>query len=413
MSQLSKGDTFADGQQLTAARLNQLVDSGQLLVGAITEQTAMTANTLEATDAVIVSDSGVLKKATIGDIINSNLPVATSALTTPVINGSANNDVVLTPYDGVNVTGKVFTSSDGITAVVTSVAHGLQTGQVVSVTASNTIYSGTYAVIVLSVDTFSYKVRQTTPVAASGTCSYTKKATELVKGNKSSTENSFVGGSSTILGSQIIAGNESIDGNLEVVGTMSVSGQSTFTVAPKLGTTAINPRLDYFVQTRHIPTYTSSWGGLQNLVNIYGTKIPYLDITFTPQKAGNKVILTWNILGECSNSGADVVFLVTRTPNSGVGAGVPVALPESVDASNNTWSGIATMYDGDDSTTPQGITVKIFDLNTLDVECTYSVHFRSTNNRVVTFFLNRSVASAGALDRETGLSVGHALEIYT
>ena len=58
MAQLSKGDTFADGQQLTATRLNQLVDSSQILVGAITEQTAITAGTLEATDTTIVSDAG-------------------------------------------------------------------------------------------------------------------------------------------------------------------------------------------------------------------------------------------------------------------------------------------------------------------------------------------------------------------
>jgi hypothetical protein len=95
MAQISKGDTFTDGQQVTGARLNQLVDASQLLVGAITDQPSITANTLEATDSTIVNDAGVLKEATIGDILNSNIPVTTSS-----INGVAGADIVLTPAAG-------------------------------------------------------------------------------------------------------------------------------------------------------------------------------------------------------------------------------------------------------------------------------------------------------------------------
>jgi hypothetical protein len=92
MAQISKGDTFVDGQQVTGARLNQLVDSSTLLVGAITDQPNLTANTLEATDSTIVNDAGVLKEATIGDILGSNIPVATSAIV-----GGAGVDITITP----------------------------------------------------------------------------------------------------------------------------------------------------------------------------------------------------------------------------------------------------------------------------------------------------------------------------
>jgi hypothetical protein len=409
MPQISKGETFADSQQLTATRLNQLVDSAQILVGAITDQPSITANTLEATDSTIVNDAGTLKEATIGDILNSNLPVTSSIVTTSAVNGSANSDVIITPNDAVAVTSKVFTSADGITSVVTSVAHGFQTGQVINITASIAAYSGLYAITVLTVDTFSYKIRQTTPVAASGTCSYTRKGTELVKGSKSTLYNSYIGGSSTIEGSQIVRGNQSIDGNLEVVGT------ATFNNAPQVLTSVIKPRFDYFVQTRAQAVYNSGWGGLQNLANIYGTKLPLVDITFTPQKAGNIVVLCWSLFGEGYNAASDMVFLVTRTPNSGVGAGVPVHLPDAVDASNNTWSGVTTCgHDGNDATTPSTVTVKIVDLNTLDVSCTYSVYFRSANNRLSYWHFNRAVnGTGGALDLENGLSLGHAHEIYT
>lgn len=104
MPQISKGDTFANSQQLTAARLNQLVDASTLLVGAITEQPSITANTLEATDSTIVSDAGTLKKATVGDILNSNLPVTTSSIT-----GGSGVDIVITPASGreVDIAGRL------------------------------------------------------------------------------------------------------------------------------------------------------------------------------------------------------------------------------------------------------------------------------------------------------------------
>ena len=95
MAQISKGDTFVDGQQVTGARLNQLVDASTLLVGAITDQPSITANTLEATDSTIVNDAGVLKEATIGDILNSNLPISTSSIT-----GGAGVDITVTPAAG-------------------------------------------------------------------------------------------------------------------------------------------------------------------------------------------------------------------------------------------------------------------------------------------------------------------------
>jgi hypothetical protein len=95
MAQIQKGDTFTNGQQVDATRLNQLVDSSVLLVGAIVEQPNITPNTLEATDSTLVNDGGVLKEATIGDILNSNLPVRTSSIT-----GGVGTDIVITPNVG-------------------------------------------------------------------------------------------------------------------------------------------------------------------------------------------------------------------------------------------------------------------------------------------------------------------------
>lgn len=94
MAQISKGDSFIDGQQVTGARLNQLVDSSTLLVGAITDQPAVVANSVIATDSTLIANS-TLKKATVGDVLNSNLPITTSSIT-----GGAGVDIVVTPASG-------------------------------------------------------------------------------------------------------------------------------------------------------------------------------------------------------------------------------------------------------------------------------------------------------------------------
>lgn len=98
MAQIQKGDTFTNGQQVDATRLNQLVDSSVLLVGAISEQTTMTPNTVESTDQTIINDGGVLKKTTVGSILNSNLPVTTSSIT-----GGSGADIIVTPSAGQKV----------------------------------------------------------------------------------------------------------------------------------------------------------------------------------------------------------------------------------------------------------------------------------------------------------------------
>jgi len=94
MAQISKGDTFTDGQQVTGARLNQLVDSATLSVGAITDQINITANTVASNDSMLLYDLSVtaLREASVSDVLNSNLPVTTSAIT-----GGAGVNVVITP----------------------------------------------------------------------------------------------------------------------------------------------------------------------------------------------------------------------------------------------------------------------------------------------------------------------------
>jgi hypothetical protein len=129
MAQFSKGDTFVDGQQVTGARLNQLVDSAVLLIGAITEQTTMAANDVSSTDGLLINDGGVLKKTTVGDVLNSNLPVTTSSVA-----GGTGVDLVLTPAAGqkVDIAGNI--EADDITAT-----DDVSVGGDLTVTGSSTL----------------------------------------------------------------------------------------------------------------------------------------------------------------------------------------------------------------------------------------------------------------------------------
>jgi hypothetical protein len=129
MAQILKGDTFVDGQQVTGARLNQLVDSSALLVGSITDQTAMSANDVSSTDGLLINDGGVLKKTTVGDVLNSNLPVTTSSVT-----GGTGVDLVLTPAAGqkVDIAGNI--EADDITAT-----DDVSVGGDLTVTGSSTL----------------------------------------------------------------------------------------------------------------------------------------------------------------------------------------------------------------------------------------------------------------------------------
>ena len=114
MAQLQSPETYVDGQQVTAARLNNQTNGAVLLPGAVTDQTAIAAGTVASGDTLIVHDlsASALRKATASDILNSNLPI-----TTPGITGTAGADLVITPASGqkVDVAGNI--EADSLTVV--------------------------------------------------------------------------------------------------------------------------------------------------------------------------------------------------------------------------------------------------------------------------------------------------------
>ena len=161
-------------------------------------------------------------------------------------------------------------------------------------------------------------------------------------------------------------------------------------VASNVGTVAsVN-----MLQTRTQDSYTGANSG-------NGTVITPLNITFTPKQAGNKVILEFTINGEGNNN---LVFLVSRNDT---------LLADATNASNNRWAGTTAMaYDTNVVSTPNNITVRILDLNTLATESTYKVQIRSSQAATQTFRLNRSYETTGEDGQEATLSVATATEIW-
>ena len=100
MAQIQSPETYVDGQQVTAARLNNQTNGAILLPGAITDQTALAAGTVATGDGLIVHDASAsaIRKITAGDLLGSGVPITTSAIT-----GSTGADLVITPAAGQKV----------------------------------------------------------------------------------------------------------------------------------------------------------------------------------------------------------------------------------------------------------------------------------------------------------------------
>lgn len=235
MAQIQSPETYVDGQQVTADRLNNQTNGAILLPGAVTDQASITANTVASDDSVLLHDTSTsgLKKATVGDLLGSglNATLGTSTVettTTSVVNGKANKDVNITPNDGTIVTGKSFSSIDGITAVVSSTAHGLENNMLIDATASDSAYTGQHVITVINVDLFSFVISQTTPVAASGTLSYTKKGSVKIAGSEYVSNQLSVGGKLQVAGNSTFSGSATFPGAVNITGSLQVGSTTAY-----------------------------------------------------------------------------------------------------------------------------------------------------------------------------------------
>ena len=145
MAQIQKGDTFADGELVTAARLNALLDSALLNTNAITDQALITTGSLNDTLLVYQASSATLKKITFDDLIGINTSGGLGVLTVTQIFGNTGlsiatgtGNVTVAGYNDTNIGNA--SSASGNTSIYSynNINIGCSVGSV-AITANTTI----------------------------------------------------------------------------------------------------------------------------------------------------------------------------------------------------------------------------------------------------------------------------------
>jgi hypothetical protein len=243
MPQIKCPSNYVPLQQVTADNLNGHVNNATLQPGAVDSQTVLP--TIAADDALLAYDKSALtlNKVEIGSLFTNNFPITSESITSSTINAAANNDVKVTPYSATAVTGSTYTSSNGITVVVSTLAvHNLAVNQIVEITGAGTGYNGTFKITAVTTNTFTY-VLYTTATAGSGTLTYTRKGAEIVNGQL------------------VVTGNEFLNGDLNVVGNTNISG--SLKIAGKTPLAAEDSQSRIYVKTGSVTITTT---GVENTV---------------------------------------------------------------------------------------------------------------------------------------------------
>jgi hypothetical protein len=108
-------------------------------------------------------------------------------------------------------------------------------------------------------------------------------------------------------------------------------------------------------------------------------------LEITPKYNNSKILVTMDVTGESSNH--EIVFRLTRN-GSAIGNNSTVPL--------QVWVGWkASLYDSNDSTTPQSRVMTYMDSPATTSACTYQLRFIPSELAAKTFYLNRSVGGTG------------------
>lgn len=138
-----------------------------------------------------------------------------------------------------------------------------------------------------------------------------------------------------------------------------------------------------------------------------GTTITPLGITITPRRADSLLICTWMINGEASNP--NIVFLAHKD-----GSLITTTGYEGYNnqAGNLRYSGIMSMeYDTDQASTQNNMRMQYFVPAGSTTTATYAPAVRCSYSVAQTYYLNRTVGSAGTNGYEISVSTGMIQEI--
>lgn len=153
------------------------------------------------------------------------------------------------------------------------------------------------------------------------------------------------------------------------------------------------------VRTEARNTYSSPTTG-------NGTTITDLNLTITPKFSTSLLACQWMINGEMHH---DNVFLIHRE-----GALVTTAGQTGYNSTtgNSRWSGYTSgFYDQNENSTPSNWFIQYFATANSTASTTIAPAVRGSGGTAHTFYLNRTVGSAGSDGYETMVSTGMIMEI--
>ena len=211
MAQIQKGDTFADGQQVTGARLNQLIDSATILPNIITDQTNIATNEVASNDTMLVYDNSAtaLREATASDLLNSNIPITTSSVTTSSITGGAGVNLVITPASTYKVDVAGAFEADSINSIGATTIGGT-----LDVTGNASFTAGIGGTSAIKIATGTTAERPASPVAGQLRFNTTSNALEVYSGS------AWING--------VTSGSATFDGTVNITGAIQYNGTPVY-----------------------------------------------------------------------------------------------------------------------------------------------------------------------------------------
>jgi hypothetical protein len=218
--QILSGETFQNGQQVDAFRLNNHVNNSRLLPGAIAEQLEITGpENLSPSDKFILLDvsEGALRNTSLGNILNTGTSAKIETLTARNITGYSQESIKLVPNQGgfFNHT----YSCSGVFVTISCGIGGPALGDVVHITnvIGDQAIVGIYHVTSSTSTTFNIRLNETRAVSL-GTVTYRKLGTVFTNGYAT------VGGTLVALGNAYITGTTTTTGNVNIAGTLRFEG---------------------------------------------------------------------------------------------------------------------------------------------------------------------------------------------
>jgi hypothetical protein len=351
--QFQSPETYAVGQQLTASRLNNMVNNAVPLPGLITDRTAITSNTVASDDKILIYDASAaaLRSSNVSDILGSGVSVVTGGIS------FSSQDIQINVSDSADITTASFVSADGNTVTVTATAHGFSAGgtNLIQVSGAPSTYNGVFVFTYVNANTFTYTTFSTgTPVTSPTVITVKRKgairnASSIVTNSHLSVtqQSEFRGtmyakGNVNITGALNCASNATIAGNLTVTGTTTANLTTTSTAVTQTSTDS---------STKIATTaFVNSWNPIKAWVNFNGNGST-VGANLTINASNNVSSVVYNGTGDYTinftSAISDTNYAVTATGNVGTSGGCPtVAVHTSAVGSSPTLKSITQVRIG-------------------------------------------------------------------